>query len=188
MELPDISFGDLLRFEHITSLFSCLYMSMLTSNSAWEKFAGNVTIFIINLSHMCAYSVILRLKIINNKSIEAIELSKIPRDIWARVALSEIIPRTDFRWGDVVQRSPISRSYLGYWACRIYIGEWSDRYGYIYIFASGGGWRLPLKPYFFFIFYFPQSTLFKDVCILLLMKPAFYFWTYFIFKNHFGFP
>ena len=39
---------------------------------------------------MCAYSAILWLKIINNKSIEAIELSKIPRDIWARVALSEI--------------------------------------------------------------------------------------------------
>ena len=107
---------------------------------------------------MCAYSVILRLKIINNKSIEAIELSKIPRDIWARVALSEIIPRTDFRWGDVVQQSPISRSYLGYWACRIYIGEWSDRYGYIYIFASGGGWRLPLK-HFFFIFLFPTVNI-----------------------------
>ena len=59
---------------------------------AWEKFAGNVTISIINLSHMCAFSAILWLKIINNKSIEAIELSKIPRYIWARVALSEIIP------------------------------------------------------------------------------------------------
>ena len=122
---------------------------------AWEKFAGNVKISVINLSHMCAYSAILRLKIINNKSIEAIELSKRPRDIWARVALSEIIPRTDFRRGDVVQRSPISRSYLGYLACRIYIGEWSDRYGYIYIyffFASDGGWRLPVKPYFFSFF------------------------------------
>ena len=83
---------------------------------------------------MCVYSAILQLKIINNKSIETIELSKIPRDIWARVALSEIIPRTDFRRDDVVQRSPISRSYLGYWACRIYIGECSDRYGYIYIY------------------------------------------------------
>ena len=69
-----------------------------------------------NLSHMCAYSAILQLKIINNKSIEAIELSKIPRDIWGRVALSEIIPRTDFGRGDVVQQPPISRSYLGYWA------------------------------------------------------------------------
>ena len=134
---------------------------------AWEKFAGNVTISIINLSHMCAYSAILRLKIINNKYIEAIELIKIPRDIWARVAVSEIIPRTDFRRGDVVQRSPISRSYLGYWAYRIYIGEWS---------------------YFFSLFYFSQSTLPKDVCILLLMKPAFYFWTYFLFKRLFGFP
>ena len=35
----------------------------------WEKFSGNVTISIINLSHMCAYSAILQLKIINNKSI-----------------------------------------------------------------------------------------------------------------------
>ena len=51
---------------------------------------------------MCAYSAILWLKIMNDKSIEAIELSKIPRNIWARVALSEIILRTDFRWGDVV--------------------------------------------------------------------------------------
>ena len=33
LELPDISFGDLLRFEYITSLFSCLCMSMSTSNS-----------------------------------------------------------------------------------------------------------------------------------------------------------
>ena len=109
-------------------------------HGAWEKFAGNVTISIINLSHMCAYSAILLLKIVNNKSIEAIKLSKIPRDIWTRVALSGIIPCTDFRWGDVVQRSPISRSYLGYWAYRIYMGEWSDRYGYIYIyiFSSGG--------------------------------------------------
>ena len=54
---------------------------------------------------MCAYSTILQLKIINNKSIEAIELSKIPRDIWARMALSEIIPRTDFRRGDVGHQS-----------------------------------------------------------------------------------
>ena len=68
---------------------------------AWEKFAGNVTISIINLSHMCAYSASLRLKIINNKSIEAIKLTKIPRDIRARVALSGIIPHTDFRRGDV---------------------------------------------------------------------------------------
>ena len=52
------------------------------------KLAGNVTISIIDLSYMCAYSAILRLKIINKKSIKAIKLSKIPRDIWARVALS----------------------------------------------------------------------------------------------------
>ena len=34
VEFPDISFGDLLRFEHRTSLFSCLCISMLTSNSS----------------------------------------------------------------------------------------------------------------------------------------------------------
>ena len=123
---------------------------------AWEKFSGNVTISIINLRHVCAYSAILRLKIINNKSIEAIELSKIPRDIWARVALSEIIPRTDFRRGNVVQWSPICRSYLGYWAYRIYIYRWmvGRLWIHIYIYiSSGGGRRLPVKPYFshFFI-------------------------------------
>ena len=69
---------------------------------------------------MCAYSAILRLKMIN-KSIEAIELSKIPRDIWATVALSEIIPhRFQMGWC----WSPISGSYLGYWACRIYMYRW----------------------------------------------------------------
>ena len=54
---------------------------------------------------MCAYSASLQLKIMNNKSIDAIELSKTPRAIWARVALSEIIPRTDFRRGDVGHQS-----------------------------------------------------------------------------------
>ena len=123
-----------------------------------------------NLGHICAYSAILRLKIINNESNEAIELSKIPCDICARVALSEVIPRTDFGRGDVVQRSPISRSYLGYWAYRIYVGEWSYRCGYIDIFiylyislslsvyiyiytiSSGGGRRLPVKLCFFSFF------------------------------------
>ena len=133
---------------------------------AWEKFAGNVTILIINLSHMCAYSAILRLIIINNKPIEAIELSKIRRDIWARVALSEIIPSTDFRRGDVVQRSPISRSYLGYWTYPIYIGEWSDRYGYIYFFFSSvGGRRLPVKPYFFSFFFISHSQHCLKMCV-----------------------
>ena len=153
----------------------------------WEKFAGNDTISIINLSHMCAYSANLRLKIINNKSIEAIKLSKIPRDIWARVALSEIIPRTDFRRGDVVQRSPISRSYLGYWAYRIYRWMVGPLWIHMYFFL-GRGQEITGKTLFFLIFYFPQSTLPKYVCILLLMKPAFYFWTYFLFKRLFGFP
>ena len=54
---------------------------------------------------MCIDTAILRLKSINNKSIEAFELCKIPRDIWERVALTEIIPRTDFGRGDVVQQN-----------------------------------------------------------------------------------
>ena len=151
-----------------------------------------------NLSHICAYSAILRLKIINNKSIEAIELSrKIPREIWARVTLSEIIPRTDFGRGDVVQQPPISRSYLRYWAYRIYIGEWSDRFGYIYIniyicvcVSSGGAgdYRWKRIIFYFRFSYFPQSTLLINPCILLLMKPAFSFWTHFLFKHLFGFP
>ena len=102
---------------------------------------------------MCAYLAILWLKIISNKSIEPIELSKIPRDIWVRVALSEIIPRTDYRRGDVVQRSPISRSYLGYWAYRIYIYIYyvcvCSRTAMDIFFIGQRGWRLPVKPYFF---------------------------------------
>ena len=34
LEFPDISFEDLLRFEHRTSLFSCLCMSVSTPNSS----------------------------------------------------------------------------------------------------------------------------------------------------------
>ena len=34
LESTDISYGDLLRVEHRTSLFSCLLMSMLTTNSS----------------------------------------------------------------------------------------------------------------------------------------------------------
>ena len=150
----------------------------------------NLKAMLRNPSHMCGYSAILRLKIINNKSIAAIELSKIPRDIWGRVALSVIIPRTDFGRGEVLQQPPISRSYLGYWAYRIYIGERSDRYGYIYIylFFLRRGQEITGKTLFFSHFYFPQSTLLEDMCILLLMKPVFYFWTYFLFKHLFGFP
>ena len=134
----------------------------------WDKFLGHVTISIINLSHMCAYSAILRLKIINDKSIEAIELSKIPHDIWTRVALSEIIARTDFRRGDVVQRSPISRSYLGYGAYRIYIGEWSDRYGHIYIYIYiflGRGQEIIGKTLFFLIFFISYSQHCLRMCV-----------------------
>ena len=140
----------------------------------WKKFSVNVTISIINLIHMCAYSSILRLKIIN-KSIEAIELSKIPRDIWVKVALSEIIARTDFRRGDVLQRSPISRSYLGYWAYRIYILGISDIYRwmvrplwihiYIYFFFWGGGHEITGKTLFFLIFFISHSQHCLRMCV-----------------------
>ena len=111
---------------------------------AWEKFSGNVTISIINLSHMCAYSAILWLKIINNKSIAAIQLSKIPRDIWASKGGTE--------WDN-----PWHRFQTG-WCCATVTNQSilprilgiSDIYLWIYFFSSGGG-RLPVKPYFFFI-------------------------------------
>ena len=77
----------------------------------------------------------LRLKIINNESIEAIELSKIPRDIWKRVALSEIFPAQISdgvmlcKGRELVDLTK-DTGHIGY----IYISEWSDRYGYIYMF------------------------------------------------------
>ena len=124
----------------------------------------------------------LRLKIIYNKSIEAIELSKIPCDIWGRVALSEIIPHTDFGRRDVVKQPPISRSYLRYWAYRIYmyiyiyiyiyIGGRSDRYGYIYIYiyiyififpgAGAGDYRWNL---IFFSFFISHSQHCLKICV-----------------------
>ena len=103
---------------------------------------------------MCGYSAILRLKIINNKSIEAIELSKIPCDIWERVALSEIIP-AQISDGVMLCNShksvDLGARILG--ISDIYIGEWSNRYGYIFVFPRVGG-RFPVKPYFFLIFWF----------------------------------
>ena len=87
---------------------------------------------------MCAYSASLRLKIINNKSIDAIKLTKIPRDIWTKVALSEITPAQISDGVMLVTNQWILPRILG--MSDIYVGEWSDRYGYIlYNFASGGG-------------------------------------------------
>ena len=143
---------------------------------AWEKFAGNVTISIINLSHMCAYPASLRLKIINNKCIEAIELSKIPRDIWARLALSEIAQISDRVM--LVTNQWILPRILG--MSDIYRWMVGPLWKHIIYFFLGRGLEITGKTLFFLIFFnFPQSTLFKDVCILLLMKPAFYFWIYF---------
>ena len=149
-------------------------------------------ISIINLSHMCAYPASLRLKIINNKSIEAIELSKIPHDIWARLALSEIAQISDGvmlvtnQWilPRILGMSDIYRWMVGpLWIHIIYffLGKWMVGPLWIHIiyFFLGRGLEITGKTLFFLIFFnFPQSTLFKDVCILLLMKPAFYFWIY----------
>ena len=48
LEFPGISFGDLLAFEHITSLFSCLCMSMLTPNSS-----GNTETWVLGMFSNC---------------------------------------------------------------------------------------------------------------------------------------
>ena len=125
---------------------------------------------------MCAYSAILWRKIINNKSIQAIELSKIPRDIWAMLALSEIIPtQISDGWfcATATHQSTLPRilgththTYI-YIYIHIYIYiyvcgfvcvcgcEWSDRYE---IFPRAVGRILPVKP-FSSVFYFPQSTI-----------------------------
>ena len=119
---------------------------------AWEKLAGNVAISIINLRHMCAYSAILRLKIINNKSIETIELCKIPRDIWARVALSEIIPHTDFRRGDVGHQSvdlTLDTGHVGY----MYRWMVGPLWIHITYFCLGRGLEITGKTLFFLIFF-----------------------------------
>ena len=58
---------------------------------------------------------------------------------------------------------------------------------YKYLFFLGRGLEITGENFFLIFFYFPQSTLLKDMCILLLMKPAFYFGTYFLFKHLFGF-
>ena len=55
---------------------------------------------------------------------------------------------------------------------------WIHIYIYIYIYLSFLGWGQDMTGetlFFSHYFYFPQSTLFKDMCILLLMTPAFYF-------------
>ena len=120
-----------------------------------------------NLSHMCTYSAILRLKIINNTFIEAIKLSKVPHGIWERVALSEISDgvvlcnihqSVDLTW---------DTGHIGY----IQVDGRTVMDTDIYLFITG-------ETLFCLIFsFFPQSTLLKDLCILLLMKPAaFYFW------------
>ena len=109
----------------------------------WKKFSGNVMILIINLSHMCAYSAILRLKIIDNKPIEAIKLSKIPRDIWARVACTE--------WDNRLHRFQTD------WCCATVTNQWilprilgiSDMYRWM----VGTLWN----HIYIYIFFFPRA-------------------------------
>ena len=120
-----------------------------------------LTISIITLSHMCAYSSqILRLKMINNKSIEAIELSKM-YTTWH-------LGKGDTEWDNPPHRFqtgwcwlPISGSYLGYWTCRIYIYRWMVGPLWIYIiyFCLGRGLEITGKPYFFSFFLFPTVNI-----------------------------
>ena len=49
LELPDISFGDLLRVEHRTSLFSCLCMSKLAQNCSSNM--QNLGIWDVSMLH-----------------------------------------------------------------------------------------------------------------------------------------
>ena len=49
LEFPDISFGDLLRVEHRTSLILCLCMSMLVPNSSSNM--QNLGIWDVSMLH-----------------------------------------------------------------------------------------------------------------------------------------
>ena len=126
-----------------------------------------------NLGHRCAYSAILRLKIINNKSIEAIELSKVPRDIWGRVALSEITPRTDLD-GVVLCNSHQSvdltwdTGHIGYIYIYIYIYKLNGRTVmdiYIYVFPRAGARYYRWNLIFFSFFIFSHSQHCLKICV-----------------------
>ena len=140
-----------------------------------------------NLSHKCAYSNILRLKIINNKSIEAIELSKIPRDV-GKGSTEWDYPTHRFQTGwccATATNLSILPRILGISGIQVNGRTVMDTY--IYLFFLGRGQEITGETLFFsHFFYFPQSTLLKDMCIRLLRKPAFYFWTYFLLKHLFG--
>ena len=124
-----------------------------------------LTTSIITLSHMCAYSSeILRLKIINNKSIEAIELSKM-YTTWhlGKGGTERDNPphRFQTRWCWL----PISGSYLGYWTCRIYRWMVGPLWIYIIFFCLGRGLEITGKPYFFLIFFICHSQHCLKMCV-----------------------
>ena len=146
-----------------------------------------------NCSHTCAYSAILRLKSINNKSIEAIELSNLDTT-WH-------LGKGGTEWDNPLQR------FRTKWCCATATNQSilprilgiSDIYRwmigplwihiYIYLFLLGRWQEISGETLFFsHFFYFPLSTLLKDMCILLLVKPAFYFWPYFLLKHLSDFP
>ena len=96
----------------------------------WKKFSGNVSISIINLRHMCAYSAILRLKITNNKSIEAIELSNWDTTWHLSKGGTEwenCPHRSQTGWCATFTNQSIVPRILSISDIYIYIGEWSDR-------------------------------------------------------------
>ena len=130
---------------------------------AWEKFSGNVTISIINLSHMCAYSASLQLK------------KKIYRGDRTQQDTTWHLGKGGTEWDNPPHRfqtgwcwSPISGSYLGYWACRIYIYRWMFGPFWIHIiyFCLGLGLEITGKTLFFsHVFFISHSQHCLKMCV-----------------------
>ena len=121
-----------------------------------------------------------------------IELSKIPRDIWARVALSDLILHIYFGQGDVEQQPSNSRSYLRYWAYRIYIytyiGEWSNVMD-IHLYFLGRGQEITCETLFFSHFFSRRQHCLKisescsQINQLSIFEHTFYSNTYLAFPK-----
>ena len=128
---------------------------------AWEKFAGNVTISIINLSHMCAYSAILRLKIIKKQIYRGDRAQQDTTWHLSKGGTERDNPQHRFQTGwccATVTNQSILPRILG--ISDIYRWMVGPLWIHIYIyfeFSSGWGWRLPVKPYFFSFFFISHS-------------------------------
>ena len=131
---------------------------------AWEKFCRHCYQF-NNLIHMCAYSAILRLKIINNKSIEAIKLSKIPRDIWGRWHWVRYYPhrfQTGWCCATVTNQSILPRI-LG--ISDIYRWTVGPLWIHTYIFFLGRGQEITGETLFFSHFFISYSQHCLKICV-----------------------